>query len=55
MVSRVEIRNLLRSLQGDYLRAVVRAMKTTPTEVLEVALCWTSLDLPAIAAVGLTD
>jgi hypothetical protein len=35
MVSRVEIRNLLQSLQGNYLRAAVGAMKTTPTEVLE--------------------
>jgi hypothetical protein len=35
---RVETRNLLRSLQGNYLRAAVGAMKTTPTEALEVAL-----------------
>jgi hypothetical protein len=39
MVSRVETRNLLRSLQGSYLRAAVGSMKTTPTELLEVALC----------------
>jgi hypothetical protein len=37
MVSRVEIRNLLRSLQGNYLRAAVGAMKTTPMEALEIA------------------
>jgi hypothetical protein len=29
-------------------------MKTTPTEVLEVALCQTPLDLAAIEAAGLT-
>jgi hypothetical protein len=45
MVNRVEIRNLLRSLQGDYLRAAVGAMKTTPTEALEEALYQASLPL----------
>jgi hypothetical protein len=54
MVSRVEIRNLLRSLQGNYPRAEVGAMKTTPTEALEVALCQAPPDLVAIEAVGLT-
>jgi hypothetical protein len=38
MLRKVETRNLLRRLQGNYLRAAVGAMKTTPTEVLEVAL-----------------
>jgi len=32
-------RNLLRSLQGCYLRAAMGAMRTTPTEALEIALC----------------
>jgi hypothetical protein len=54
MVSRVEIRNLLRSLQGIYLRAALGAMKMTPMEALEVALYQTPLDLAAIGAAGLT-
>jgi ribonuclease HI len=54
LVNRVEIRNLLRSLQGNYLRAVVGAMKTTPTEALEVALYQAPLDLFAIETAGLT-
>jgi hypothetical protein len=54
MVSRVETTNLLQSLHSSYLRAAVRSMKMTPTEVLEVALCHTPLDLAAIEAVGLT-
>ena len=54
MVSRVEIRNLLRSLQGNYLRAEVGAMKMTPTEALEVALYQAPLDLAAIETAGLT-
>jgi hypothetical protein len=45
-----EASNLLRSLQGSYLRAAVGSMKTTPTEALEVALCQTPLDLAAIKA-----
>ncbi|XP_071577352.1 uncharacterized protein [Temnothorax nylanderi] len=36
---KVEARNLLKSLEGSYLRAAVGAMKTTPTEALEIALC----------------
>jgi hypothetical protein len=48
MVSKVETRDLLRGLQGNYLRAVVGAMKTTPTEALEVALYQAPLDLAAI-------
>ncbi|XP_077256495.1 uncharacterized protein LOC143894228 [Temnothorax americanus] len=32
-------KNLLKSLQGSYLRAAVGAMRTTPTEALEIALC----------------
>ncbi|XP_018407336.1 PREDICTED: uncharacterized protein LOC108783293 [Cyphomyrmex costatus] len=35
---KVEARNLLKSLQGGYLRATTEAMKTTPTEALQVAL-----------------
>jgi hypothetical protein len=54
MVSMGEIRNLLQSLQCNYLRTAVGAMKTTPAEVLEVALCQASLDLAAIQAVALT-
>jgi hypothetical protein len=37
MVSKVEAKNVLHSLQGIYLRAAVGSLKTT-TEVLEVAL-----------------
>jgi hypothetical protein len=54
MVSSVETKNLLRSLQGSYLRAAVRFMKTTPTEALEVDLCQTPLDLAATEAAGIT-
>ncbi|XP_011686394.1 PREDICTED: uncharacterized protein LOC105449095 [Wasmannia auropunctata] len=43
-VEKVAARNLLKSLQGNYLRAVVGAMKTIPTEALEVALCLPPLD-----------
>ena len=53
MISRVEIRHLMRSLQGNYLRAAAGAMNTTPTEALQVALCQTPLDLAAIEAAGL--
>ncbi|XP_071572363.1 uncharacterized protein [Temnothorax nylanderi] len=42
---KVEAKNLLKSLQGSYLRAAVGAMKTTPTEALEIALCIPPLDL----------
>jgi hypothetical protein len=38
MVSRVQIRNLLCKLQGNYLRTAV-GCKKTPMEALEVALC----------------
>jgi hypothetical protein len=51
MVSRMEMRNLQRSLEGSYLRAAVGSMKMTPTDVLEVALCQTLLDLAAILSV----
>jgi hypothetical protein len=53
-VSRVEIKNLLRSLQDSYLRAALGSREMTPTEALEVALCQTPLDLATIEAVGLT-
>jgi hypothetical protein len=52
MVSRVEARNLLRSLQGSYVRTAVGSMKTTPTQALEVALCQTPLDIAATEAAG---
>jgi len=43
MVSKVEAKNVLRSLQGSYLRAAAGSVKTT--EVLEIALWVTPLDL----------
>jgi hypothetical protein len=52
--SRVESKNLMQGLQGSYLRAVVGSMRTTLTEVLEVALCQTLLDLAVIGAAGFT-
>jgi hypothetical protein len=54
MVSMTETRDLPRSLQGNYLRAAVGAMKTTPTEVLKVALYQAALDLVAIETARLT-
>jgi hypothetical protein len=53
-VEKVEAGNLLRSLQGNYLRAVTGAMKTTPTEGLEVALCCPPLDRLIIHTARLT-
>jgi hypothetical protein len=53
MVSKVETRNLLRGLQGNYLRAAVGTVKTTPTEALEVTLYQAPLDLAAIETAGL--
>jgi hypothetical protein len=50
-MSKVEAKNLLLSLQGSYLRAAVWSMKTTPTEALEVSVCWTALDLSVNEAV----
>jgi len=39
-VERMESRNLLKSQQGSYLRVTAtRAMRSTPTEALETALC----------------
>ncbi|XP_072757484.1 uncharacterized protein [Anoplolepis gracilipes] len=49
-VEKVGARNLLKSLQDGYLRAAVGAMKTTPTEALEVALCIPPLDQRIICA-----
>ncbi|XP_070511795.1 uncharacterized protein [Cardiocondyla obscurior] len=43
-VGKVETKNLLKSLQGSYLRAVVGTQKTTPTAALQVALCICPLD-----------
>src|SRR5580765_5412985 len=51
---KLETKNLLQSLQGSYLRAAVGAMKTTPTEVLEIALCIPPLDLAAVNAARCT-
>jgi len=46
MVSRLEAKVLLRSLQSSYLRAAVGSMKTTPTPTplhsYKVVLCWNS-------------
>jgi hypothetical protein len=50
MVSRVEAKNLLQSLQGSHLRATAESIKTTPTETLEVAICFTLLELAVIRA-----
>lgn len=50
----METRNLLKSLQGNYLRALVGAMRTTPTEALETALCIPPLDLVIICNAQLT-
>lgn len=54
MVSRVEAKNPLRSLQDSYPRAAVGSVKTTPTEAPEVALCLPSLYLSVIGAAGFT-
>jgi hypothetical protein len=54
LVSRVEARNLLQSLQDSYLRAAVRSTKRTPAEALEMALYQLPLDLAATGAAGLT-
>lgn len=43
MVSTVEEKNLLQSLQASYLRAAVESVKNTPTEAMKVALCLTPL------------
>jgi len=48
MVSRVEAKNLLQSLQGSYLRAAVESVKTTPIEAKDIALCLTPLALAVI-------
>ena len=54
MVSRVEAKKLLRSLQDSYPRAAVESVKTTPTEAPELALCLPSLYLSVIGATGFT-
>jgi len=54
MVSRVEMRNLLQSLQGSYPRVAVGSTKTTSTEVLEVALCLKPLKLAVTGAARFT-
>ncbi|XP_020296585.1 uncharacterized protein LOC109861372, partial [Pseudomyrmex gracilis] len=53
-VEKTESKNLLKSLQDNYLRAAVGAMRTTPTEALEVALCIPPLSLTIISAARLT-
>jgi hypothetical protein len=54
MVSRVEAKNLLRSLQDSYPRAALGSVKTTATETPEVALCLTSMYLSVNGAAGFT-
>jgi len=46
----VAIRNLLRSLQDNYLQAVVESMKTKPTETMEIAICLTLLYMAVFGA-----
>lgn len=41
----MEVNNLLRILQANYLKEATGVMKTTPTEVLEIAFCIHSLDI----------
>jgi len=53
-VEKVEARNQLKSLQGSYLMAVTGAMKSIPTEALEIALCSPPLNQTIICLVGLT-
>jgi hypothetical protein len=54
MVSRVEAKNLLQSLQSSYLRAAVGSTKTTTIETIEVALPLIPLDLAVIRAARFT-
>ena len=54
MVSRVEAKNLLHSLQGSYLRAAVGSVKNTPIEVMEVDFCLTPLALAVNGAARFT-
>ncbi|XP_020297708.1 uncharacterized protein LOC109862160 [Pseudomyrmex gracilis] len=53
-VEKIESKNLLKNLQGNYLMAAVGTMRTTPTEALEVALCIPPLRLTVISAAKLT-
>ncbi|XP_020298149.1 uncharacterized protein LOC109862489 [Pseudomyrmex gracilis] len=53
-VKKMESKNLLKSLQSNYLRAATGTMKTTPTEALEIALCIPLLNLTIISAARLT-
>jgi hypothetical protein len=50
MVSKMEARNIMPSLQSSYPRVTVWSLKTTPTEVLEGTLCLTPLDLAITGA-----
>ncbi|XP_020298448.1 uncharacterized protein LOC109862729 [Pseudomyrmex gracilis] len=49
-VEKIKSKNLLKSLQGNYLRAAVGTIRTTPTKALEVALCILPLRLTVISA-----
>lgn len=53
-VEKMEAKNLLNSLQGNYLRAAIGAMKTTQTVALEVALCIHPLDLTVLGTACIT-
>ncbi|XP_029174069.1 uncharacterized protein LOC114942800 [Nylanderia fulva] len=55
-INKGEVEKLLRSLQGNYLRAAVGAMRTTPTEALEIALIVsvTPIGLAAIKSANTT-
>ena len=45
----MKARNLLKSFQGGYLRAVIETMKTTSTKALEMALSFSPLRLVIIS------
>jgi len=53
-VEKVEAKNLLKSLQGSYLRAAAGAMRSTPTEALEIALCFPPLNQTIVCSARLT-
>ncbi|XP_020296545.1 uncharacterized protein LOC109861345 [Pseudomyrmex gracilis] len=52
-VEKMESKNLLKSLQGNYLKAAAGTMRTTPTEALEIALCIPPLNLTIISTARL--
>ena len=49
-MSRVEAKNLLRSIKCSYLKAAVGSQKIKPTGALEVAICLTPLDMAVFGA-----